>query len=84
MAYNQGNYSRAVALLYPLRYQMVDIGGSDAQRDLFNQLLIHAAMKSENKQHQKLGRCLVVERDAVRPDSPLTHRLMQKALALHD
>lgn len=26
------------------------------QRDLFNQLLIHAAMKSENKHHQKLGR----------------------------
>ncbi|XP_047209705.1 tetratricopeptide repeat protein 38 [Girardinichthys multiradiatus] len=84
MEYNQGNYSQAVALLYPLRYRMVDIGGSDAQRDLFNQLLIHAAMKSENKQHQKLGRCLVVERDAVRPNCPLTHRLMQKALALHD
>lgn len=31
MAYNEGNYSQAVALLYPLRYQMVDIGGSDAQ-----------------------------------------------------
>lgn len=26
------------------------------QRDVFNQLLIHAAMKSENKRHQKLGR----------------------------
>lgn len=26
------------------------------QRDVFNQLLIHAAMKSENKHHQKLGR----------------------------
>ncbi|XP_038146908.1 tetratricopeptide repeat protein 38 [Cyprinodon tularosa] len=84
MEYNQGNYGQAVALLYPLRYQMLGIGGSDAQRDLFNQLLIHAAMKSENKQHQKLGRCLLVERDAVRPNSPLTHRLMQKALALHD
>ncbi|KAM4553569.1 tetratricopeptide repeat protein 38 [Fundulus diaphanus] len=82
--YQQGNYSQAVALLYPLRYHMVDVGGSDAQRDLFNQLLIHAAMKSENKQHQKLARCLLVERDAVRPNSPLTLRLMQKALALHD
>lgn len=26
------------------------------QRDLFNQLLIHAAMKSDKKHHQKLGR----------------------------
>ncbi|KAM7414183.1 hypothetical protein PAMA_019142 [Pampus argenteus] len=84
MEYNQGNYSRSVELLYPLRYRMVDVGGSDAQRDIFNQLLIHAAMKSENKHHQKLGRCLLVERDAVRPNSALTDRLMQQALALHD
>lgn len=31
MAYDQGNYSQAVDLLYPLRYRVVDIGGSDAQ-----------------------------------------------------
>uniref|UniRef100_A0A672ZXM9 Tetratricopeptide repeat protein 38 n=1 Tax=Sphaeramia orbicularis TaxID=375764 RepID=A0A672ZXM9_9TELE len=84
MEYDQGNYSQTVDLLHPLRYRIVDAGGSDAQRDLFNQLLIHAAMKSENKHHQKLGRCLLVERDAMRPDSPLTERLMQRALALHD
>lgn len=84
MEYDQGNYSQAVDLLHPLRYRIVNAGGSDAQRDVFNQLLIHAAMKSENKHHQKLGRCLLVERDAVRPDSPLTKRLMQRALALHD
>lgn len=29
--YNQRNYSQAVELLYPLRYRIVDIGGSDAQ-----------------------------------------------------
>ncbi|TDH09271.1 hypothetical protein EPR50_G00085010 [Perca flavescens] len=84
MEYDQGNYNRTVELLYPLRYRVVDIGGSDAQRDIFNQLLIHATMKSENKHHQKLGRCLLVERDAMRPSSPLTERLMQRALALHN
>uniref|UniRef100_A0A8C9Z495 Tetratricopeptide repeat protein 38 n=1 Tax=Sander lucioperca TaxID=283035 RepID=A0A8C9Z495_SANLU len=84
MEYDQGNYNRSVELLYPLRYRVVEIGGSDAQRDIFNQLLIHAAMKSENKRHQKLGRCLLVERDAMRPSSPLTERLMQRALALHN
>lgn len=83
MEYDKGNYNRTVELLQPLRYSIVDIGGSDAQRDLFSQLLIHAAMKSENKHHQKLGRCLLVERDAMRPNSPLTDRLMQTALALH-
>ncbi|KAF7663176.1 hypothetical protein LDENG_00216370 [Lucifuga dentata] len=84
LEYDQGNYSRAVELLHPVRYHMVEIGGSDAQRDVFNQLLIHAAIKSDKKQHQKLGRCLLVERDALKPNSPLTHRLMQRALLLHD
>lgn len=81
--YDQGNYNQSVELLYPLRYRIVNIGGSDAQRDLFNQLLIHSAIKSDNARHQKLGRCLLVERDSVRPNSPLTQRLMQTALALH-
>ncbi|XP_037306443.1 tetratricopeptide repeat protein 38 [Pungitius pungitius] len=84
MEYDQGNYDRTVDLLYPLRYRVVEMGGSDAQRDIFNQLLIHAAIKSENKHHQKMGRCLVLERDAMRPNSPLTGRLMQRALALHN
>lgn len=31
MEYDQGNYNRAVELLYPLRYRVVGVGGSDAQ-----------------------------------------------------
>lgn len=80
LEYDQGNYSQAVDLLLPLRYRTKEIGGSDAQRDLFNQLLIHAAMKSGEKHHHKLARCLLVERSAVRPNSPLTDRLIQRAL----
>lgn len=34
LEYNQGNYGQTVELLYPLRYHMVDIGGSDAQVSL--------------------------------------------------
>lgn len=83
MEFDQGNYNQSMELLYPLRYRIVDIGGSDAQRDVFNQLLIHSAIKSDNTRHQKLGRCLLVERDSVRPNSPLTQRLMKTALALH-
>ncbi|XP_068458800.1 tetratricopeptide repeat protein 38 [Clinocottus analis] len=83
MEYDQGHYDRSVELLYPIRYRVLDIGGSDAQRDVFNQLLIHATIKSENKHHQKLGRCLLMERDAMRPNSLLTDRLMKRALALH-
>ncbi|XP_026887477.2 tetratricopeptide repeat protein 38 isoform X4 [Electrophorus electricus] len=82
--YGQGNYSRTVELLKPLRYRFVALGGSDAQRDIFNQLLIHAAMKSEDKQHQRFSRCLLVEREAARPKSLLTDRLMRRAHALQN
>nr|XP_033809119.1 tetratricopeptide repeat protein 38 [Geotrypetes seraphini] len=77
------NYSKAVDLLYPVRYQIFQIGGSNAQRDIFNQMLIHAALNSKSDHHQKLARCLLIERDAFKPNSPLTQRLMQKASAVH-
>ncbi|XP_014003393.1 tetratricopeptide repeat protein 38 [Salmo salar] len=83
LEYDQGNYSRAVELLQPIRYRMMEIGGSDAQRDVFNLLLIHAAMKSGVTHHQKLARCLLVEREAAKPNSPLTDRLIQRAHVLH-
>uniref|UniRef100_A0A8B9KDU1 Tetratricopeptide repeat domain 38 n=1 Tax=Astyanax mexicanus TaxID=7994 RepID=A0A8B9KDU1_ASTMX len=81
--YDQGNYSKAVEILKPIRYHFVEIGGSDAQRDVFSQLLIHSAIKSEDKHHQRYARCLLAERDSVRPNSPLTDRLIQRAHSLH-
>lgn len=30
------------------------------QRDLFSQLMVHAAMKSEKKRNRKLGRCVEI------------------------
>ncbi|XP_051512750.1 tetratricopeptide repeat protein 38 isoform X1 [Myxocyprinus asiaticus] len=83
LEYDQGNYSQAVELLKPIRYRFKEIGGSDAQRDIFNQLLIHAAMKSGDKHHQRFARCMLIERDALRLNSPLTDRLIQRAHSLH-
>lgn len=131
MEHDRGHHDRAFEMLYPLRYKMVGIGGSDAQvsssavawldpspgprldaqsvklaesesavrkssvrmyrvnnaraacaaagrwetsgvgftsgfvncclqRDVFSQLMVHAAMKSEKKRNQKLGRCVSV------------------------
>ncbi|XP_062839670.1 tetratricopeptide repeat protein 38 isoform X2 [Anolis carolinensis] len=77
------NYDKAVELLYPIRYRIVEIGGSNAQRDVFAQLLIHAALNCKSKANQKLARCLLIERDELRPNSPLTERLMRKTTALH-
>uniref|UniRef100_UPI00398EF26E tetratricopeptide repeat protein 38 isoform X2 n=1 Tax=Pristiophorus japonicus TaxID=55135 RepID=UPI00398EF26E len=79
-----GNYSHTVDLLNPVRYQIKNIGGSDAQRDVFNLLLINAALKSDSRSHQKLARSLLVERDTLRPNSTMTERLIRKATALHN
>ncbi|XP_042325586.1 tetratricopeptide repeat protein 38, partial [Sceloporus undulatus] len=81
--FENGNYDKTVELLYPIRYKVVEIGGSNAQRDVFAQLLIHAALNCKSKANQKLARCLLLERDELRPNSPLTERLMRKTTALH-
>ncbi|XP_051818809.1 tetratricopeptide repeat protein 38 isoform X2 [Antechinus flavipes] len=51
-----GNHDRAVDLLLPIRYRIVELGGSNAQRDVFNQLLVHAAVRCRRKCHRNLAR----------------------------
>ncbi|XP_060044784.1 tetratricopeptide repeat protein 38 isoform X2 [Erinaceus europaeus] len=74
---------RVVELLLPIRYRVVQIGGSNAQRDVFNQLLIHAALNCTSDSHRNVARSLLMERDALKPNSPLTERLLRKAAAVH-
>lgn len=45
-AHRRGDYARVVELLAPRREQIRLLGGSNAQRDLFAQLLIDAAMRA--------------------------------------
>ncbi|XP_066446297.1 tetratricopeptide repeat protein 38 isoform X1 [Eleutherodactylus coqui] len=81
--FDSGNYDKVVELMYPIRYKIVNIGGSNAQRDVFNQVLIRAAINSNTKSHNNLARSLLIERDVLRPNSPMTERLMRKASAVH-
>lgn len=60
------NYDAAVDILLPLRYDLACIGGSHAQRDIFNQVLIEAAIRSNRL---TLARSLLSERLAERPNS---------------
>ncbi|XP_044535215.1 tetratricopeptide repeat protein 38 [Gracilinanus agilis] len=83
MEMENGNPDRAVDLLLPIRYKIVQIGGSNAQRDVFHQLLVQAALTCRQKSHRNLARSLLMERDALKPGSPLTERLIRKASALH-
>ncbi|KAL5013448.1 hypothetical protein ScPMuIL_007718 [Solemya velum] len=81
--YSAGDYAKAVDTLYPLRYQVIKIGGSNAQRDIFNQFLIHACLKSPLKEHNNIGRVMLMERKALKSCAPLTDRLILKAMAVH-
>ncbi|HEX3864643.1 MAG TPA: hypothetical protein VHY35_23400 [Stellaceae bacterium] len=46
LAHRRGDYPRVVELLAPRRDQIRLLGGSNAQRDLFTQMLIDAAMRA--------------------------------------
>ena len=63
LAYHQGRYGEAVDSLLPQRAALRRLGGSHAQRDLFEQLLIDAALKAGRG---AVARALVSERAATR------------------
>ncbi len=59
----QDDPAEAVALLLPLRHRLRALGGSDAQRDLFERMLIEAALRAGRK---ALGAALLGDRAAQR------------------
>jgi tetratricopeptide (TPR) repeat protein len=68
IAYRQGEHARAVACLLPIRERLSGVGGSRAQRDLFEQVLIAAAIADGDL---RLARSLLAERTAQAPgDAP--------------
>lgn len=77
LACSQGAYDRAVDLLLPVRYAVWRLGGSHAQRDLFAQILIQAALKSGRL---TLARALLSERTAAKPNSPRSWLLYAETL----
>ena len=64
--FQEKNYSNVVELLYPIRNKIYQIGGSNAQRDVFYLLLIHSAVYSTDPQHRKLAKQLINERCLMR------------------
>jgi tetratricopeptide (TPR) repeat protein len=66
LAYGQGDHARAVDLLLPLRHAFIRMGASHAQRDVFHQYLIEAAIKAGRL---KLARALLSERTLAKPHS---------------
>jgi tetratricopeptide (TPR) repeat protein len=64
LAHRRGDWGRAVDLLLAQRPAIRHIGGSRAQRDLWEQMLIDAALKDGRF---KLARALLSERTQLRP-----------------
>lgn len=56
-------YDRCVDLLESIRFDIIKIGGSHAQRDVFEQLMLVAALKSSKTAHNKLGQRMLYERE---------------------
>ena len=81
--FDSGDYAQVVELLNPIKYELVKIGSSNAQRDLFHQMLTQAALRSSFQSHNRLGLALINERFAMKPDSQLTKRLAERFAAAH-
>jgi tetratricopeptide (TPR) repeat protein len=64
VAHRRGEYGRAVDLLAPVRARIRDVGGSHAQRDLFEQLLIDSALRARR---WGVAQELLAERTTRRP-----------------
>jgi tetratricopeptide (TPR) repeat protein len=64
IAYEEGDYGTACDILWPIRNELSPIGGSLAQRDLFSQMLIDAAIRGGRL---AMARSLLSERVAKFP-----------------
>ncbi|KAE9416131.1 hypothetical protein Angca_007678, partial [Angiostrongylus cantonensis] len=81
--YGRGQYDEAVEKMLPIRHDIYRIGGSNAQRDVFAQTLIHACIMSMNPAHFYQTLTLIDERNALKKDSPISDRLIAKYRKLH-
>jgi tetratricopeptide (TPR) repeat protein len=66
VAYRRGEWGRAVDLLLPIRRSIRRVGGSHAQRDVFQRTLVDAALRAGR---WSLARGLIAERLARKPES---------------
>lgn len=78
LAYSRGEFGRAVELLHPLRYDLRYLGGSVSQQDIFQRLLVSAAVRAGRLD---IARSIMSERSADRPSSVWNWRTYARILA---
>ena len=81
--FDNGEFGEVVDKLYPIRYDLVKIGGSNAQRDVFHQILTQSALRADSKYHNRVGLALLNERLALKPNSNLNKRLAARFASIH-
>jgi hypothetical protein len=72
LAFGEARYGEVVDALLPLRLVAHEFGGSNAQRDVIDQTLAEAALRSGRT---ALTRALVAERRLLRPKNQWARRL---------
>lgn len=77
VAYKAKDFDECIERLEPVRYHVSAIGGSNAQRDLFTQILIDASIRAER---WTLARSLLSERTAQRPKNVRAWRQLTQVL----
>jgi len=76
--YKRGNYSQVVKKLNHLRHKIWRIGGSHAQRDIFHQMILQAAIRSPEPHDWALAQHLINERLALKPNGHLTKSFLDQ------
>ena len=77
LAHGSKDYAKVIELMMPTRYRMLPLGGSWAQRDVWERMLIHAAI---NDQQHSLARALLAERTNMAPTSAPSWIMYAEAL----
>jgi tetratricopeptide (TPR) repeat protein len=80
-AFHRGVYAEAVELLMPVRFDLWQIGGSHAQRDVVDWTLTEAAVRAGQRD---VALALAHERLATRPRSAPNRRSLRRAEAIAD
>jgi tetratricopeptide (TPR) repeat protein len=78
-AFHRGTYAEAVELLLPVRFDLWQIGGSHAQRDVVDWTLTEAAVRAGQRD---VALSLAHERLATRPRSAPNRRFLRHAEAI--
>ena len=75
IAYATGEYARTVACLQPIQERIIEIGGSHAQREIFTDILLDAALQTRA---YDVASTLLETKRRYRPERPLALFALEK------